>query len=55
MTLAPLSAALMAWVTLGQQMTAMSIVAMLVTLLGIGISVLSASQYWDEVSITKCR
>ena len=40
MTLAPLSAALMAWVTLGQQMSAMSIVAMLVTLLGISISVL---------------
>ena len=40
MTLAPLSAALMAWVTLGQQMKAMSIVAMLVTLLGISISVL---------------
>ena len=32
MTLAPLAAALMAWVTLGQQMTQMSIVAMLVTL-----------------------
>ena len=30
MTLAPLSAALMAWVTLGQQMKSMSIVAMLV-------------------------
>lgn len=40
MTLAPLSAALMAWVTLGQRMSAMSIVAMMVTLLGIGISVL---------------
>ena len=40
MTLAPLSAALMAWVTLGQQMTMMSIVAMLVTLTGIGISVI---------------
>ena len=40
MTLAPLSAALMAWVTLGQQMTLISIVAMLVTLLGIGISVI---------------
>ncbi len=40
MTLAPLAAALMAWVTLGQQMTMMSIVAMLVTLLGIGISVI---------------
>ena len=39
MTLAPLSAALMAWITLGQQMKPMSIVAMLVTLFGIGISV----------------
>ena len=45
MTLAPLSAALMAWVTLGQQMTAMSIVAMLVTLLGIGISVLGRGEH----------
>ena len=40
MTLAPLAAALMAWLTLGQQMTPMSIVAMLVTLAGIGLSVL---------------
>ena len=31
MTLAPLAAALMAWATLGERMTAMSIVAMLVT------------------------
>ena len=45
MTLAPLSAALMAWVTLGQQMTAMSIVAMLVTLVGIGISVLGRGEH----------
>ena len=45
MTLAPLSAALMAWVTLGQQMTAMSIVAMLVTLLGISISVLGRGEH----------
>ena len=45
MTLAPLSAALMAWVTLGQQMKAMSIVAMLVTLLGIGISVLGRGEH----------
>ena len=45
MTLAPLSAALMAWVTLGQQMTLMSIVAMLVTLLGIGISVLGRGEH----------
>ena len=45
MTLAPLSAALMAWVTLGQQMTAMSIVAMLVTLFGICISVLGRGEH----------
>ena len=45
MTLAPLSAALMAWVTLGQQMTLMSIVAMLVTLFGIGISVLGRGEH----------
>ncbi len=40
MTLAPLAAAFMAWVTLGQKMEPMSILAMLVTLMGIGISVL---------------
>ena len=45
MTLAPLSAALMAWVTLGQQMTFMSIVAMLVTLFGISISVLGRGEH----------
>ena len=45
MTLAPLSAALMAWVTLGQQMTPMSIVAMLVTLCGISISVLGRGEH----------
>ena len=45
MTLAPLAAALMAWVSLGQQMTSMSIVAMLVTLLGIGISVLGRGEH----------
>jgi len=45
MTLAPLSAALMAWVTLGQQMKTMSIVAMLVTLFGIGISVLGRGEH----------
>ncbi len=45
MTLAPLAAALMAWVTLGQQMTLMSMVAMLVTLLGISISVLGRGQH----------
>ena len=45
MTLAPLAAALMAWATLGQQMTAMSIVAMLVTLAGISISVLGRGDH----------
>ena len=45
MTLAPLSAALMAWITLGQQRKPMSIVAMLVTLFGIGISVLGGGNH----------
>ncbi len=40
MTLAPLAAAFMAWITLGQEMEPKSILAMLVTLMGIGISVL---------------
>ena len=44
MTLAPLAAALMAWVTLGQQLTVMSIVAMLVTLFGISVSVLGRGE-----------
>ncbi len=45
MTLAPLAAALMAWMTLGQEMTMMSIVAMLVTLFGISISVLGRGEH----------
>ena len=45
MTLAPLAAALMAWVTLGQEMTMMSIVAMVVTLAGISISVLGRGEH----------
>ena len=45
MTLAPLAAALMAWVTLGQQMTLTSILAMLVTLAGISISVLGRGEH----------
>lgn len=45
MTLAPLAAAFMAWLTLGQQMSAMSIVAMLVTLFGIGISILGRGEH----------
>ena len=45
MTLAPLAAALMAWVTLGQRMVPMSIVAMLITLIGISISVLGRGEH----------
>ena len=45
MTLAPLAAALMAWITLGQQMNGISIIAMLVTLLGISISVLGRGEH----------
>ena len=45
MTLAPLSAAWMAWIALGQQMTLTSVVAMLVTLSGIGISVLGRGEH----------
>ena len=45
MTLAPIAAALMAWITLGQQMNAQSIVAMLVTLAGISISVLGRGEH----------
>jgi len=45
MTLAPLAAALMAWITLGQQMTGMSVLAMLITLAGIGISVLGRGEH----------
>jgi drug/metabolite transporter (DMT)-like permease len=45
MTLAPLAAAFMAWITLGQQMSLMSIFAMLVTLAGISISVLGRGEH----------
>ncbi len=45
MTLAPLAAALMAWITLGQEMKGMSILAMLVTLAGISISVLGRGEH----------
>ena len=45
MTLAPLSAALMAWVTLGQQLTLMSFMAMSITLSGIAISILGRGEH----------
>lgn len=44
MTLAPLAAALTAWLSLGQQLSSISLVAMLITLLGISISVLGRGQ-----------
>lgn len=45
MTLAPLAAALMAWLALGQRMAPISVVAMFVTLIGIGISVLGRGEH----------
>jgi len=45
MTLAPLAAAFTAWISLGEQMTAMSILAMLITLVGIAISVLGRGEH----------
>ena len=45
MTLAPLAAAFTAWLSLGEQMTAMSILAMLITLAGIAISVLGRGEH----------
>ena len=40
MTLAPITAAFMAWITLGQEIKALGIVAMAITLTGIAITVL---------------
>ena len=51
MTLAPLSAALMAWLTLGQRMTAMSLLAMAITLSGIGLSILGRDAQSHRVSL----
>ncbi len=45
MTLAPLAAAIAAWLSLGEQMAAMSIIAMMVTLAGIAISVLGRGDH----------
>ena len=45
MTLAPLAAAFTAWISLGEQMTSMSILAMLITLVGIAISVLGRGEH----------
>lgn len=45
MTLAPLAAAIAAWLTLGEKMAAMSIIAMMITLAGIAISVLGRGEH----------
>ncbi len=45
MTLAPITAAVMAWITLGQEISPMAIVAMLVTLTGIAITVLGRDSH----------
>ena len=45
MTLAPLAAAIMAWITLGQSLSPTSLLAMLVTLGGIAISVLGRGEH----------
>ena len=51
MTTAPIFSAISAWVLMGQRMTLMNIVAMLVTLLGIAISVLGRGQGKKLVSL----
>ena len=51
MTLAPITAAIMAWFTLGQEIRPMSIVAMVVTLTGIAITVLGRSDSNHRLSL----
>ena len=51
MTLAPITAAFMAWLTLGQAMKAMGIVAMAVTLTGIAITVLGRGDDHHGISL----
>ncbi len=51
MTLAPITAAIMAWVTLGQSIKPMGIVAMLVTLTGIAITVLGRGDSSHRLSL----
>ena len=51
MTLAPLAAALLAWLTLGQAMPPMSIVAMLITLGGISVTVLGRDSSHHRVGL----
>lgn len=51
MTLAPITAAIMAWITLGQSIKPMGILAMLITLTGIAITVLGRSDGSHRLSL----
>ncbi len=51
MTLAPITAAIMAWFTLGQALQPSAIVAMSVTLLGIGITILGRGEQGHRLSL----
>ncbi len=51
MTLAPITAAIMAWATLGQRIGAMALVAMAVTLTGIAITVLGRDESHHKLSL----
>lgn len=51
MTLAPITAAIMAWITLGQELRATAIVAMAVTLVGIAITVLGRGDNNHRLSL----
>lgn len=51
MTLAPITAAIMAWITLGQQLRATAIIAMAVTLTGIAITVMGRGDNNRKLSL----
>ena len=51
MTMAPITAAIMAWITLGQELKPISIVAMAVTLIGIAITVLGRDSQGHGLSL----
>ncbi len=51
MTLAPITAAIMAWITLGQELRATAIIAMAVTLTGIAITVLGRGDNHHSLSL----
>ena len=51
MTMAPITAAIMAWITLGQELKSISMVAMAVTLVGIAITVLGRGDNTHRLSL----